>query len=66
MLTHYGNFLCSIGEKGSFKTIFSQWCSALSGVFFTTQVYKPGSVLTVIYLVPQLLTESSHLLEAVG
>ena len=31
-----------------------------------TQVYKPGSVLTAIYLVPQLLTGSSRLLETVG
>jgi len=29
-------------------------------------VYKPGSVLTAIYLVVQLLTRSSRLLEAVG
>ena len=33
---------------------------------YATQVYKPGSVLTAIYLVPQLLTGSSRLLEAVG
>ena len=31
-----------------------------------TQVYKPGSVLTAIYLAPQLLTGSSRLLETVG
>ena len=31
-----------------------------------TQVYKPGSVLTAIYLVPRSLTGSSRLLEAVG
>ena len=30
------------------------------------QVYKPGSVLTAIYLVPQLLTGSSHLLGTAG
>ena len=35
-------------------------------VFFATQVYKPGSVLTAIYLVVQLLTRSSRLLGAVG
>ena len=34
--------------------------------FYTTRIYKPGSVLTAIYLVPQLLTGSSRLLEAVG
>ncbi len=34
--------------------------------FFTTQVYKPGSVLTAIYLAPQLLTGSSHLLGTAG
>ena len=34
--------------------------------FKATQVYKPGSVLTVIYLVPQLLTGSSRLLGTVG
>ena len=33
---------------------------------FATQVYKPGSVLIAIYLVPQSLTGSSRLLEAVG
>ena len=31
-----------------------------------TQVYKPGSVLTAIYLAPQLLAGSSRLLETVG
>ena len=31
-----------------------------------TQVYKPGSVLTAIYLVPQSLTGSSRLLGTVG
>ena len=35
-------------------------------LFTQTQVYKPGSVLTAIYLVPQLLTGSSRLLEAIG
>ena len=35
-------------------------------ILIATQVYKPGSVLTAIYLVPQLLTGSSRLLEAVG
>ena len=34
--------------------------------FDATQVYKPGSVLTAIYLVPQLLTGSSHLLGTAG
>ena len=34
--------------------------------FNATQVYKPGSVLTAIYLVPQLLTDSSHLPGTVG
>ena len=32
----------------------------------TTQVYKPGSVLTAIYLVPQLLKGSSRLLGTTG
>ena len=36
------------------------------GAFLYDQVYKPGSVLTAIYLVPQLLTESSHLLGTAG
>ena len=31
-----------------------------------TQVYKPGSVLTAIYLAPRSLAGSSRLLEAVG
>ena len=38
----------------------------LKGAFFCDRVCKPGSVLTVIYLVPQLLTESSRLLGTVG
>ena len=29
MLTHFGNFLCSIGEKGPFKTDSSLWRTAL-------------------------------------
>ena len=35
-------------------------------LFNATRVYKPGSVLTAIYLDLQLLAGSSHLLEAVG
>ena len=35
-------------------------------LFYTTQVYKPGSVLTVIYLVLQLLTKSSRLPGTIG
>ena len=35
-------------------------------VFSATQVYKPGSVLTVIYLVSQLLAKSSRLPGTVG
>ena len=35
-------------------------------LFICNRVYKPGSVLTAIYLAPQLLTGSSRLLEAVG
>ena len=35
-------------------------------VFITTQVYKPGSVLIAIYLVPQLLAGSSRLPGTVG
>ena len=38
----------------------------IRAVLFATQVYKPGSVLTAIYLDPQLLTGSSHLLGTVG
>ena len=34
--------------------------------FIATQVYKPGSVLTAIYLAPRLPVGSSRLLEAVG
>ena len=37
-----------------------QWC------FFATQVYKPGSVLTAIYLAPCLRMGSSRLLGTVG
>ena len=35
-------------------------------LFYATQVYKPGSVLTAIYLVPGSLPGSSRLLETVG
>ena len=38
----------------------------MSGAFCTTRVYKPGSVLTAIYLALRLLARSSRLLEAVG
>ena len=38
----------------------------MSGAFWYDQVYKPGSVLTAIYLAPQLLAGSSRLLEAIG
>ena len=34
MLTHFGNFLCSIGEKGPFKTNLSLWRLALPVCFF--------------------------------
>ena len=34
--------------------------------FLATQVYKPGSVLTAIYLAPGLLPGSSRLLGTVG
>ena len=37
-----------------------------SGAFYATRVYKPGSVLTAIYLALRLLARSSRLLEAVG
>ena len=36
------------------------------GIFLTTQVYKPGSVLTAIYLAPRLPAGSSRLLGTVG
>ena len=35
MLTHFGNFLCSIAGKGSFKTDLSLWRTALAGGIFT-------------------------------
>ena len=35
-------------------------------VFWYDRAYKPGSVLTAIYLAPQLLTGSSHLLGTAG
>ncbi len=35
-------------------------------LFAATRACKPGSVLTAIYLAPQLLAGSSRLLEAVG
>ena len=43
-------------------------CRNLQAASFlvATQVYKPGSVLTAIYLLPQSLTGSSRLLETVG
>ena len=33
MLTHFGNFLCCIGEKGPFKTVSSLWRTALPVAF---------------------------------
>ncbi len=38
----------------------------MSGVFWCDRVYKPGSVLTAIYLDPELLLGSSHLLGTTG
>ena len=43
------------------STTLFEWC-----FFVATLVYKPGSVLTAIYLALQLLAGSSRLLEAVG
>ena len=40
--------------------------TAKSGASSATQAYKPGSVLTAIYLAPQLLTGSSRLLGTGG
>ena len=34
MLTHYGNFLCSLGGKDPFKTGFSLSEAAFRGVLF--------------------------------
>ena len=34
MLTHFGDFLCGIGEKGPFKTITSLWSVALGRLFY--------------------------------
>ena len=48
----------TMGEQKKSTTL--RWC------FFATRVYKPGSVLTAIYLAPQLLAGSSRLLETVG
>ena len=48
--------MCEIDKKATENSCF----------FVDDRVCKPGSVLTAIYLVPQLLTESSHLLGTVG
>ena len=48
----------TMGEQKKSTTL--RWC------FFATRVYKPGSVLTAIYLAPQLLAGSSRLLGTVG
>ena len=51
----------SLRQKNNKKKHHSkEWC------FLCNRVYKPGSVLTVIYLAPQLLTGSSHLLGTAG
>ena len=34
MLTHFGNFLCSLGGKGPFKTNAALWSAALREAFF--------------------------------
>ena len=34
MLTHFGNFLCVLGEKGPFKTGAALWSVALGESFF--------------------------------
>ena len=45
---------------------FRKKAPPLRRCFFTTQVYKPGSVLTAIYLAPRLLAGSSRLLGTIG
>ena len=42
MLTHFGNFLCSLGEKGPFKTNAALWSVALWRSFFVAG-YPPPS-----------------------
>ena len=34
MLSHFGNFLCDIAGKGSFKTVLSLWRNGLVGEVF--------------------------------
>ena len=54
------------GGQQSDKSEFEYVFAFLEVLLWYDQVYKPGSVLTAIYLVPQLLAGSSHLPEAVG
>ena len=52
-------------DRGAFHSIAK--APSISGRrFCTTQVYKPGSVLTAIYLAPRLPAGSSRLLGTVG
>ena len=37
MLTHFGNFLCSLGGKGPFKTNAALWSVALSALIYSAQ-----------------------------
>ena len=52
-------------EKRNIR-IFYRGCSLEAAPVNAVKIYKPGSVLTAIYLAPQLLTGSSRLLGTVG
>ena len=53
-------------EPGLQTCVTSKKHRQMAVFFIATQVYKPGSVLTAIYLAPQLLAGSSRLLGTVG
>ena len=64
IITKFGSV--KLQHSHTFPFVQKRRCGDTQRRFCTTRVYKPGSVLTAIYLVPQLLTGSSHLPEAVG
>ena len=57
---------CSPRSRRKCKSMKQKRMRKSASFFVATQVYKPGSVLTAIYLAPQLLAGSSRLLGTAG
>ena len=51
MLTHFGNFLCSLGEKGPFKTNAARWSVALAVTVFLSGTSEHNGLLYITTIV---------------